>query len=332
MNTETTTLDFDWANLAFGSKKPLRSLHAIFIAAPRELSEARFKQIIKEYLPQGDIVLGISKEAYVEGFEGQPQFRMQKRRPLEKLITQVDCSTSSNKIYTLSYFQREAKYIFEKLHPQKVLLVNGSWKYAFHTQDLYYTLVKNDITYEMISPFTSEAEAKIYEHRIMKQIETNNPFMGGSFSEQEMLHNAELAAQFSFDYNFQTGVVLGSLSKQKDTYKFLARSFNKVVPFQTYAMHYGASREQHFSPPNDLNYYDTVHAEVMLILDVQKQGLNLDRTTLFINLLPCPTCARMFCETNITDFVYAHDHSDGYALRILQAAGKTVRRLVAEPL
>jgi deoxycytidylate deaminase len=93
-------------------------------------------------------------------------------------------------------------------------------------------------------------------------------------------------------------------------------------------MHYGASREKHFSPPNDLNYYDTVHAEVMLILQAQRQDIKLAGTTLFINLLPCPSCARMLCETPIVEFVYTNDHSEGYALRLLQAAGKKVWRLV----
>jgi deoxycytidylate deaminase len=93
-------------------------------------------------------------------------------------------------------------------------------------------------------------------------------------------------------------------------------------------MHHGALRERNFSPPNDLNYYDTAHAEVMLVLKSLKQGIKLANTTLFTNLLPCPNCALMLCDTEITEFVYAIDHSDGFAVQLLQNAGKKIRRII----
>ena len=49
---------------------------------------------------------------------------------------------------------------------------------------------------------------------------------------------------------------------------------------------------------------------------------------MFINLMPCPTCARMLAMTDIEEFVYSIDHSDGYAVKMLEAAGKKVRRVV----
>lgn len=145
-------------------------------------------------------------------------------------------------------------------------------------------------------------------------------------TEEEMAAHAAKIATYSYDYSFQTGVALGK--PVKNNYKLLACAFNKVVPFQTYAMHFGTSREMHFSPPHDLNHYDTIHAEVALIITAQKERISLAGTTLFINLLPCPSCARMLCETDIQDFVYQHDHSSGYAFDLLQKAGKHVRRIV----
>jgi deoxycytidylate deaminase len=99
------------------------------------------------------------------------------------------------------------------------------------------------------------------------------------------------------------------------------------VPFQTYAMHHGASRERHFSPPNDLNHYDTVHAEVEMLIQAQKSHLDLNSTSLFINVLPCPPCSRMLAETMISEVVYINDHSSGYAVQILELSGKKVRRV-----
>src|SRR6266550_1389526 len=99
--------DFDWAELAFGSKKPINTLQAIFIAAPRELSAKRFAQLVKTYLPQGNIVLGLAKEDYVLGLEDQPQFKMLSATIVDK----INHSNTKHNIYTLSYFQRDTRYI-----------------------------------------------------------------------------------------------------------------------------------------------------------------------------------------------------------------------------
>jgi dCMP deaminase len=315
-------MNFDWSDLAFGSKKPINTLKPIFIAAPRELSAERFKQLIKNYLPQGNILLGLAKEPYIAGFEDQSQFRTLQLEIVEPIIAKVNAMGPNHKIYTLRYFQREAQYIFEKLDVKKVVLINGSWHRTFHTRPEYYALVNRGIKYDMVSPFASEAEAKTYDARVLPPL----PTLKGLFTPEEMAALAQEIAKRSFDYSFQTGAALG---RQKGTkYELLARTFNPVVPYQGYAMHHGASREVNFSPPSDLNYYDTVHAEVELIIHAQKHRIDLHDTTLFINLLPCPMCARMFCETDIAEFVYREDHSDGYGVKILEEAGKKVTRIV----
>ncbi len=314
--------EFDWSDVAFGSKKSLNELGAIFIAAPRELSQARFRQLIKTYLPKGNIVIGLAKEDYVLGFENQPQFKMLKSNTIEEQINKINNARLAYTVSLLHYFQRDLDFILRKLNFQKVVFINGSWKQLFHTLPTYHTLTMRRIPYDMVSPFTNEAEAMAYA--------TSTPLAKlpaqGWYSELEMLEIARQAAQHSYDYGFQAGVSLGRSHGKK--YALLATSFNRVVPFQTYAMHYGALREQHFSPMNDLNHYDTVHAEVKMIVKAQKQKIDLHRTTLFINLLPCPSCARMFTLTDINEFVYSIDHSDGYAVKMLEKAGKKVRRLV----
>jgi deoxycytidylate deaminase len=313
---------FDWADLAFGSKKPLRDLKAIFIAAPRELSAKRFTQLAKTYLPAGNIVLGLAKEDYIAGFEGQPQFKTLRLSAVQSIIDKVNSAKTPHKIYTLSYFQRELPFLLEKLGLKKAIFINGSWHRSFHTRPEFYTLASQHIPYELISPFYDEAEARAYAARTEHPL----PNPKGKFTDADMLSFAADAATRSFDHTFQTGVALGR--KVGTMYQFSAAACNNVVPYQAYAMHFGASREQHFSPPNDLNHYDTVHAEVALVVKAQKAQLDLHGTTLFINLLPCPTCARMFTQTDIAEFVYSEDHSDGYAVKLLELAGKKVRRLV----
>lgn len=313
---------FDWSDLAFGGKKPVRELKAIFVAAPRELSPRRFTQLVKAYLPKGNLVLGLAKEDFVAGFAGQEQFRTLKRAVVQSIIDKVNAAKTPHHIYTLAYFQRELPFLLEKLGFSQVLLVNGSWQHVMHSRPEFFVLAKQRTPYELLSPFADEKEARSYADRFNQ----TSPQLVGLLTEREMLIAADKAAAQSFDYSFQTGVALGRKRGQK--YALLATAFNKVVPFQTYAMHYGAAREAHFSPMHDLNHYDAVHAEVELLVKAQKEKLDLRGTTLFINLLPCPTCARMFTRTDIAEFVYREDHSDGYAVKMLELAGKKVRRLV----
>ncbi|HSX35163.1 MAG TPA: deaminase [Candidatus Saccharimonadales bacterium] len=327
---------FDWAELAFASKKPVRSLKAIFIAAPRELSNERFKQLIKEYLPQGNIVLGIAKEEYIDGFEGQPQFRTLQLKDVQGIVDTINKRKAiRHRIYTLDYFQRELPFLIDELNFSSVVLIRGSWQYMFHTSPAYYRLMQRKITYAMVSPFTDEVEARAYAKKIDLIYERweIDYFHQDGYSEKGMFELAATAAKLSFDYNFQTGLAIGRKMRRptdadEQRYEALGVTYNEVVPFSTYAMHYGNVRETHLSPPNDLNYYDTNHAEVDLIVGALKHKLDLAGTILFINLLPCPTCARMLSKTDIEEVIYTVDHSDGYAIKMLEAAGKKVRRVV----
>lgn len=319
---------FDWDELAFKSKSELKKLKATFIVAPREMSIARFNGLVKEYLPKGNIVIGISKEGFVVGFDNQPQFKMLEQETVEPTIKKVNASKSPHKIYVLQYHQRNLKHIIEKVPFKQVVLINGSWKSTFHTRAEYYTLVSNATPFEYVSPFTDENEARAYDAKLKRVLDKqcSTDLQKSLFDEQQMLDRAQDISLRSYDNSFQTGVSLGK--KQGTKYKQLAVAWNKIVPYETYAMHYGASRERNYSPPHDLNHYDTVHAEVELIMEAQKQGIDLHGTTVFINLLPCPACARMFADSDIAELVYKHDHSEGYAVAMLEAAGKKVRRIV----
>jgi len=358
-----------WSDLAFGSKKVINNLQATFLAAPRELSVARFTQLVKEHLPKSNLVVGISDEPFVLGFENQQQFRMLRSATIQSIVNKVNQSVSKHKIYILHYSQRNAIHVTEKLQFQKILFVNGSWKYTFHTQPLYYKLAQTATPFQLISPFTDEKEARHYADKTDKIIRrhTDSAFVSlgtaRTSDQQTIMRLVETVASQSYDYSFQTGAILTrrvtapvkrhhhdkqssraqytlaetqkatSTENAKDgatetLYKVLASGFNLVVPFQTYAMHHGAAREINFSPPNDLNHYDAVHAEVDLLIQAQKQGIDLEGTSLFINLLPCPTCARMLAETDIAEIIYQIDHSDGYAVKLLEQAGKTIRRIV----
>lgn len=318
-----TGFTFDWANLAFASKKPVRDLQAIFLSAPRELSAKRFTQVVKEYLPQANLVVGIAKEPFVAGLEGCPQFKMLDVATAQPIIDKVNGSDSKHKIYTLHYNQRDAAYIYEKNLFKHVLLVNGSWYHGFHHRPEYYALTSASTSFNKISPFLGEQEAKDYAAGV-----EFTPLPGsGTFSESEMMRLAAQAASHSYDYaGAQTGCAVGR--KKGGKYTLVATAHNRIMPYETYSMHFGSEREKHFSPVNDLNHYDTIHYEVALLTDVLKNKSDLAGVAIFETVLSCPHCTRMLAATDAAEIVYREDHSDGYAVKMLEAVGKTVRRLV----
>lgn len=324
-NMATTEYHFDWADLAFGSKKTVSALKATFIQAPREMSQARLKQLIKTYLPKGNIVIGLAKEQHIDGFENQLHFKTLQQADIDALVQKVNAAPQAAKIYTLDYFQREITFIYEQIKFRLVVLVNGSWKYSYHTQAPFYALVKNGIHYEFVSPFADEDEAQNYARLTEKKLHASYVMPKGLLTADEMMSYVTEVAKLSFDNSSQVGAVVGKAEKGK--YRFLIMAYNKVVPYQTYAMHHGASREANFSPVNDQNHYDAVHAEIQVLLEAIRHIIDLKDTTLFINVLPCPTCARMIADSPIKEVIYKLNHSSGYANNLFTRAAKKITQV-----
>ncbi|MDQ6984838.1 MAG: deaminase [Candidatus Dojkabacteria bacterium] len=316
---------FDWNEYAFKSKSDIKSLKPlVFLAAPRKLSEQYVVNLFKSYATSSNVLIGIAKEDFIKGFEDQEQFRTLKLTDIENFVDKVRKSKAKDRLHFIEYFQDDLIHILEKIPFKKVLFVNGSWSRVFHTRSEFYTLVKNKIDYELVSAFSSEEEAKEYFKSIKSKVQkdTKKIKIGHIFKDDnEAFELVDNIAKFSFDNSFQTGAVL---TKNK---KLLAYSWNRVVPYETYALLNGYQREIHLSPPNDTNHYDTNHAEVEMLIKANKENIDLAGTTLYINLLPCPSCARMICNTEISEIKYKIDHSEGYAFDLLKKAGKEVERV-----
>lgn len=299
------------------------ALNAIFIAAPREMSPRRFAEIVKHYLPKAHIVLGISKESYVAGYEDLPQFTMLELATVEPVIAKVAQAVTPHKVWVYEYAQADVAKVLNEHTFKRVLLVNGSWKYAFHNLEAYEVLMRREIPFKFISPFASEAEAHDYEATHQPVIEL--PEAGAVLSERDMARVTERVADYSFDNSFHTGASLGR--KVEGGYAYITAAFNQVIPYQAYALHHGNSREKHMSRPHDTNHYDTIHAEMQLLTKALAEQIDLAGATLFVNLLPCPNCARTLSQTGVVELVYRHDHSEGYAAKLFEMCGKKVRQL-----
>ncbi len=312
---------YQWNKLKDNQKNKISSTRPIFILGSRDISSARIQELTNQLTKKRPVIWGCLSDQYIPGLENSPQFKSLSLKKLEKSLAKLE--TQDSKINILQYDFRHVKYILRELKLSAVIGIYGSWYKALHFTPIYFELNQKDLPYKLVSGFVDEEAAKKYAQELA-QVEQSIDIPGGKLSDQELLKLANKVAHYSCDYTFQTGAVL---AKEKQV---VATAYNQVLPYKTYMLHHGASKEKHFSPPQDLNYFDTNHAEVELILKAAKQKINLTETSLYINLLPCPTCARMITQSPIEEIVYQHDHSQGYAFKLLTDVGKKVRRMIED--
>jgi deoxycytidylate deaminase len=310
-----TIKTYKWSEIAF-DKKPeeIKDKDFTFILISRDISERRILELFKEYIAKSNILWGIAEEEYIDGFDGQIQFETLKESSFTSLTTKLEKANIGNKLVFLKYNQRDTRYVLEALKPKMNVLVNGSWKSVFHQTQVFGTLVKNELKYNLVSAFTDEKEAKEYEKKV-KEVITKTTKLPKTLKESEYLDALETVSKRSFDHSFQVGSIL----LKRD--KVLASAHNEIVPFETYALLNGSLREKNFTPQNDLNFYDTHHSELGILNICLNKGINLKGTTLLVNLLPCPTCAKALAHTTISRVIYHLDHSSGYSFDLLKRYG-----------
>lgn len=266
------------------------------------------------------MVLCIAKERFVDGFDNQSQFRMLDLEDVRDIADKVAASSAPHMLYVLHLFQRDIDAAVEKLEPGHAVVVRGSYKQAFHTRRTFYTLARQNIGFEYASPFTGEDEAKAFAASHQISVPTK------SGDAETMMRYTRAVATKSYDYSYQTGCALTKFSGGHHT--LIASAHNAVIPYQTYAMHHGNSREDNYAAPNDTNHYDTVHAEMQLVIEMMRSGLSMEGLTLFVSTLPCPTCARNLSQTGIAEVIYELDHSEGYAVKLFERCGIKTTRLL----
>jgi dCMP deaminase len=315
MTSELKSLN--WQQLKGKDKQNLSQQQPIFVLGPRDISKKRIQQLNQKLAAKRPVVWGCLTDKYIPGLEESPQF---KSLTLAKLKNSLE---QQKTVGILNYPQRYTKYILKEIAWSAVIVINGSWHKAFHYRPEYYVIAQKQLPYKLVSSFVNETEAKKYLVKIKAELPAIGFKPNKKYTDKELLEFAARRARHSFDYTFQTGAVL-----VKDG-RVLAAAHNRVLPYETYMLHKGASKEKYLAPPHDLNHFDTNHAEVELILTALNQGLNLTNASLYINLLPCPICARMLARTPIKEIIYQHDHSQGYGFKLLTQAGKTLRRIPA---
>lgn len=306
---------FSWQQLAEIENSP------ILILGSREISSERITQLTNQLLKNTDktIVWGVFIEKFIQGLENSPQFRTLTVKTLKESLVQLN----SARVSILEYPQVQASAIIAKHNWSAIIGINGSWHRAFHYRDEYQIIKKLKIPFKFASAFTDEKEALEYESRIIAKRQKLSVNYGENCSENTLFKLVDEVSHRSFDNTWQTGAILAKNGE------FLLATYNKVVPFETYALLHGANKEKHKTPPQDLNHYDTNHAEVEMVLEAARSNIDLNNCSLFINLMPCPICTRMLAQTEIKEIVYKDPHSNNYAITILEKAGKTIRQIEA---
>jgi len=337
----------DWNKISEKQKKEISKDKPIFICGPRDISEKRILQLTKQLtkppspeLGRGRsgvvvpaLLWGCLKDEYIPEMKGE-QFRSLNVDKLNKALREIPDQVR-NDIIIFHYYQRDWIYILKELDFKAIILINGSWHRMIHVRPEFWEIVNKKTPYKLVSAFVNEEEAK-KKFSIFNSQFSNKKFKNlklkiknskkDLFTIEQLMQISLDAASHSWDWVFQTGCALAK--ENNKGYEFLLSSHNTVVPYESYSSHFGSVREKNFSPPNDANHYDTNHAEVELLIKAGDQKIDLDGTTLFINLLPCPSCAKMISRTKIKEIAYKHDHSDGYAFKLLTQSGKIVRRII----
>ena len=310
-----------WANFSEDEKQYFRGMKVTFVLAPRDMSEKRVIQIVKSALSQGNVVFGIAEEPFITGFEGQPQFQTLAIRGVEQLAQKVATAKVSNNLHILQYPQNEADVVIRALRPNKVLVVRGSYLYAFHNRSTYRLLQKRNIPFDYVSPFVDESEAQEYE----QSVSLPAPNYVSNASEEAIFKVVDTIAMCSYDYSFQVGAVLAQ--RKGSNYSVVDAACNEVVPYQTHALHFGNAREDNtVAPQSSSSHYDTIHAEMNLLVRSMQNGVTFSGKSLFINMLPCPNCARTLVKTGLEEVVYLLEYSDGYSQQLFNQCGIKTRR------
>lgn len=318
---------YDWEKFTDNDKRACRDARATLILAPREMSEARIAQLLRELLPKGNVIFGVAAEPFVAGFEGQPQFRMLPNGAVAAFEEKVSHAQSVRALHSIRYPQSVTDDVIRAVRPARVIVVRGSYLYTFHRSSTFKLLNRRGIPFELVSPFADEVEASVYEARVAPLL----PVIEAKDGDVSMVFAAvNTIAKRSYDYSFQTGAVLAR-ALPDGTLTIVDAACNEVVPYQTYALLHGNVREEHESALHDGAHYDTIHAEMNLLARAAMRGDPLGGAHLFINLLPCPACARTLCKTGIAEVVYRTSHWGGYALELFEACGIKTRHIEEVP-
>jgi dCMP deaminase len=313
---------YDWNKLSDKDKKNLAALKKVtFIAGPVLMGTKRIDQILTN-LSDSAVLFGCLKDEWIPGLEGFLQFAPLKVEKLNKLK-----SREAEKLAVLNHFQKDLKYIIRELKPKIVVFINGSWFQQIHYRKEFWEAVNIAAKIRLETPFTSEYEAKRFAKKIEAIYEAEKLYSKSKkYSDKEIFQILEKKRRHSWDWCGQPTAALVRNGR------ILALTHNRVMPYQAFQMHEGSIREKLQVPAQEMiETHLTNHAEVEMLEVARRGKIRLENTSLYMNIFPCPVCAKMLARTPIKRIVYEQDHNLGNTIgyKVLEASGVKIRRVVA---
>jgi len=310
---------FDWNKISSRKKKLLREEKTIFILGPVHISKKRIKDICKLY--KGNILFGCLKDTEIPGLEDSLHFKLLLEEDLIQGLKRV------KKANLLKHFHKDTKYIIKELEPKKVIFINGSWSGPLHYRSMYWKAIDRKAEVDIISAFVGEEEAREYQKKIYKErIKPGELYSKRKkYADKELLVLAQKLSCYSWDWIGQIAAVLAKKGK------VLALAWNRVLPYEAFQMYDGAPRGRMQIPSQEkLETQLTNHAESEILETCRRECINMKDTFLYINIFPCPICAKNLSQTDIKGIIYSHDHnlSNDIGYKILEAEGKILKRIV----
>ena len=169
-------------------------------------------------------------------------------------------------------------------------------------------------------------EARNYTSKIYKRSNIRKLFSERKrYTDEEIMSLAYGISRFSWDWIGQIGAILARNGIIK------AFAWNRVLPYEAYQMHEGAPREKLQIPSQEMiETHLTNHAECEILEMCRRKKISMKDAFLYINIFPCPICAKNLSRTDIKGIIYAHDHnlSNDIGYKVLKASGKVFKRLL----
>lgn len=306
-----------WNKLNDKEKEVLKRQKVILVAGPIDITRKRIVEIINLYKSEENVLFGCLESRYIDGFEDSLQF---KSLTLERLARVKEVKK------VMCYFQKDLKYIIRELKPKVIIFVNGSWQGQIHYRKDYWEAVGIKSEIKLISPFSSEKEAINYSIKIQRQYDSSKLFKNShKYSDAEIFQILEKKRKESWDW---IGQPTAALVKNGE---ILALAHNRVVPYESYQMHFGSLRELMQTPAQEMMETQmTNHAETELMEIARRLSIKLQGVALYASIFPCPICAKMISRTPIKRIVYSQDHNLGntFGYKVLEKSGVKLKRVV----
>lgn len=272
---------FDWNKIGDNSKKILKG--KILILGSKNISRKRIRELSK-----GDEIFGALKDEYIEGMKGDA-FKTLKAAKIKKFCDNDDLNI-------LEYYQKDTTYLIKELKPKKVFIVNGSWSGPIHFRSEYWVCRDLDIPMEYISALSEKDEVKEPE-----SIKFDKEKI---YTEDELSDLSVEISKHSYCWQAQVGAVIAREGK------ILSVGYNKILPYEHYCNKNNCIREQmHLNPGQDIQICMSNHAESEAIDYCAKNGINISGAIIYVNLAPCPMCARVISRSGIIKVLARREYS-----------------------